>query len=150
MSNTVDSTGAPPPHFAVRTPHYVLMDAKHRIGPDVVDAACETIYGFSDRPPYNVFCAKSQLRLKPYPLVKGYLRDKIDLADGRLMLVVLDATGPRDPSLLAATVDEVLAAHEQHATYVDATYELTLDEATDVYRVQAATITGEPNKLSSG
>ena len=68
------------------TPNYVLMDGNLRIGSKVVrlDAGieCSAIYGFSDKGPYDEFSANSQLALKPYPLVKGYLRNQID-ATGR-------------------------------------------------------------------
>lgn len=50
------------------TPNYVLIDGRRRIGPKIVSSdaglECSAIYGFSDRGPYDKFCANSQA-LKP-------------------------------------------------------------------------------------
>ena len=66
------------------TPNYVLIDGALRIGPKVVPfnagLECSAIYGFSDKGPYDKFCANSQQSLKPYPLKRTeYLEDKIPL-----------------------------------------------------------------------
>ena len=124
---------------AASTPNYVLIDGNLRIGPKVVPAdagmECSAIYGFSDKRPYDKFCVNSQLALKPYPLVKGYLRNQIDAPDDSLKLVVIDATGPSEPYLRAATIEAVLEAQESHAVHVTAAYRLTLDEGATAYRV---------------
>lgn len=124
---------------AASTPNYVLIDGNLRIGPKVVplDAGmeCSAIYGFSDKRPYDKFCANSQLALKPYPLVKGYLRNQIDAPGDSLKLVVIDATGPSEPYLRAATIEAVLEAQESHATHVTAACRLTFDEEVNAYRV---------------
>lgn len=96
------------------TPNYVLMDGKRRIGPSVAQsptgAECSPIYGFSDKDPYDTFSVNSQLSLRPYPLVKGYLRDLTNAPDDGLKLVVIDAAGPQEPCLYAATMEAVLEA----------------------------------------
>ena len=124
---------------AASTPNYVLIDGDLRIGPKVVplDAGmeCSAIYGFSDKRPYDKFCANSQLALKPYPLVKGYLRNQIDAPDDSLKLVVSDAAGPSEPYLHAATIEAVLGAQESRAAHVTAAYRLTFDEEANAYRV---------------
>ena len=121
------------------TPNYVLMDGNLRIGPQVVplDAGmgCSAIYGFSDKGPYDKFCVNSQLALKPYPLVKVYLRNQIDAPGDGLKLVVIDAAGPSEPYLHAATLKAVLEAQETHAAHVTAAYGLTFDEEANAYRV---------------
>ena len=121
------------------TPNYVLIDGNLRIGPKVVplDAGrgCSAIYGFSDKGPYDKFCANSQVALKPYPLVKGYLRNQIDAQGDSLKLVVIDATGPRGPYLQAATMEAVLEAQESRAAHVTAAYRLTFDDEAYAYRV---------------
>ncbi len=120
------------------TPNYVLIDGTLRIDPKVVPfyagLECSAIYGFSDKGSYDKFCANSQLALKPYPLVKGYLRKQIDAPDG-LKLVVIDATGPSEPCLHAATFEAVLEAQESRAAHVTAAYRLAFDEEANVYRV---------------
>ena len=121
------------------TPNYVLIDGTLRIGPEVVplDAGleCSAIYGFSDKGPYDRFCANSQLALKPYPLVKGHLRNQIDAPGDSLKLVVIDAAGPSEPYLHAATFKAVLEAQETHAAHVTAAYRLTFDKEVNAYRV---------------
>jgi hypothetical protein len=93
------------------------------------------IYGFSDKGPYDWFCAKSELALKPYPLVKGYLRNQIDLPGDVLKLVVIDARGPCEPYLQAATMEAVLEAQESRATSVNAGYRLMFEQDANAYRV---------------
>jgi hypothetical protein len=123
---------------AASTPNYVLIDGNLRIGPKVLplDAGmgCSAIYGFSDKGPYDRFCANSRLALKPYPLVKGYLRNQIDAPGDSLKLVVIDAAGPGEPYLHAATLKAVLEAQETHAAYVTAAYRLMFDEGANAYR----------------
>ena len=121
------------------TPNYVLIDENLRIGPKVVllDAGieCSAIYGFSDKGPYDRFCSNSQLALKPYPLVKGYLRNQIDALGDGLKLVVIDAAGPSEPYLHAATIEAVLEAQQSCAAHVTVAYRLTFDEEANAYRV---------------
>jgi hypothetical protein len=126
------------------TPHYVLMNAGQRIGPKVVPAAsrieCSLIYGFSDKEPYDTFIANSQSALTPFPLVKRYLRNQLDEPDSGLKLVVIDAAGPSQPYLRAASMQAVLEAHENHADQVAATYRLTLDQQADAYTIEIAPV----------
>jgi uncharacterized protein YbcI len=127
---------------AASTPNYVLIDGNLRIGPKVVplDAGmgCSAIYGFSDKRSYDNFCAKSEQALKPYPLVKGYLRNQIEAPGEVLKLVVIDACGPCEQCLYAATMEAVLAAQESRATQLNTTYQLMLDQEADAYRVEQA------------
>lgn len=123
---------------APSTPNYVLIDGNLRIGPKVVplDAReCLAIYGFSDKEPYDQFCAHSQRALKPYPLVKGYLRNQVEAQSDGLKLVVLDAAGPSEPYLDAATMEAALEAQESRAAHLTAAYRLTFDEEAGAYRV---------------
>jgi len=118
---------------AASTPNYVLIDGDLRIGPQVfpLDASieCSAIYGFSDKGPYDKFSTHSQRALKPYPLVKDYLRNQIDVPGDSLKLVVIDAAGPSEPYLHAATIEAVLEAQESRTALVTAAYRLTFDEA---------------------
>ena len=121
------------------TPHYVLMDENRRIGPTVVPlrsgGECSPIYGFSDKGPYDKFCMNSELALTPYPLVKVYLRSQAGAPGDGLQLVVLDAAGPGDPFLHAATMEAVLEAQENRTTHVTAAYRLMFDQEANAYRV---------------
>jgi hypothetical protein len=129
---------------AADTPYYVLMDGNRRIGPQVVPLRpgieCSPIYGFSDKGPYDKFCMNSALALRPYPLVKGYLRNEAGAPGDGLKLVVVDAAGPREASLHAATVEAVLEAHENRSTHVTATYGLIFDQEANAYRVEEASV----------
>jgi hypothetical protein len=124
------------------TPCYVLMDGNHRIGPRIVQSDSEfddsPIYGFSDKGPYDEFCRNSQLALRPYPLVKVYLRSQISALSDGLHLVVVDAAGPHEPSLHAATMEAVLEAQENRTTHVTVAYQLAFDQEADAYRVEEA------------
>jgi len=117
----------------VDTPFYVLLEGSHRIGPHVVGSESESfIYGFSDNGPYNKFCANSELSLKPYPLVKGYLRNQVGVACTKF--IVIDAEGPRQTSLRAATVKAVLEAQESRSLQVPTACCLIFDKEANVYR----------------
>ncbi len=124
------------------TPYYVLLESNRRIGPKVVQfpagMACAPIYGFSDKGPYDQFCSNSQLALTPYPLVKVYLREQAGTPGDGLKLVVVDAAGPCEPYLHAATMAAVLEAQENHTTHVTAGYRLIFDQEADAYRLEEA------------
>lgn len=124
------------------TPYYVLMDGDRRTGPTVVQfdsgISCSPIYGFSDKGRYDKFCRNSELALKPYPLVKGYLRNQADAPGAGLKLVVVDASGPSEPYLHAATMEAVLEAQEKRTTHVTTAHHLMFDDAAKAYRVEAA------------
>ena len=119
---------------------YVLIDGNLRIGPKVVplDAGieCSAVYGFSDKGPYDKFCANSQIALKPYPLVKGYLRNQIDALGDSLKLVVIDAASPSEPYLQVATMEAMLKAQECRDNCVTAAYRLRFDQQAEAYRVE--------------
>ncbi len=122
------------------TPCYVLMDGNRRIGPIVLrrhtGIACSAMYGFAEKGRYDKFCTNSELELKPYPLVKGYLRNQVRPAGDGLDLVVLDADGPGEPYLHAATMAAVLEAQEKRTAHVAAEYRLIFDQQANAYRVE--------------
>jgi hypothetical protein len=124
------------------TPYFVLMDGKHRIGPSVrplpSGMVCSPIYGFSDKAPYDRFCMNSELALVPYPLVKGYLRNKVEATGRGREFVVIDAAGPRAPCLNAATMEAVLEAQEQRTPQVTAAFRLEFDPETNAYSLKEA------------
>ena len=123
----------------VGTPHYVLLKEHHRVGPKMVPSRsgieCTAIYGFSDKGPYDTFCAHSNQVLMPYPLVKFYLREQTSAVGGSLKLVVIDAVKFDDSCLHAATMEAVLQAHENRLSQMIATHELTFDHESNAYRL---------------
>ena len=106
--------------FAV-TPRYVLRDGNHPSGPSVMQtegqAEANVIFGFSDKPQYDAFLQKSLIALTPYPLVKGFLQNQVDLASASLdldaiQLIVLDAGDPQQSILRAATMKAIRDAFD--------------------------------------
>jgi len=126
------------------TPYYVLLDGNRRIGPRIVPLnsgiECLVVFGFSDKGPYDKFCMKSQLALTPYPLVKDYLRNPVGASGESLKLVVVDAPGPGEPCLYAATMEAVLEAQEKRTSLVKAGYRLMLDLQAEAYRVEKSSV----------
>ena len=126
------------------TPHYVLMEGNRRIGPEVVPslsaADSAPIYGFSAKTAYDTFRIHCALALTPYPLVTVYLRSEISAAGDDPRLVVLDAAGPREHCLQAATMEAVLEAQDNRAAHVTAAYRLLFDQAANAYRLEAAVV----------
>lgn len=126
----------------VNTPCDVLLNGNQRLGPQLSALHCgaqyEVIYGFSGKQPYDLFCANCDLPLAPYPLVKGYLKNQIAASNEAIHLIVVDAAGPQQAHLNAATMNSVLQAREENANQVTVSFHLTLDETTQSYRVEAA------------
>jgi hypothetical protein len=123
----------------VETPNDVLLDGKQRIGPQLLalhsGKICIAIYGFSSKQSYDAFCEKSERALTPYPLVNGYLRNQLEDAGDTLLLVVVDAVGPHESHLKAATMQSVLEARENRSSQVTVSFRLTRDERSQAYRV---------------
>ncbi|WP_404308607.1 hypothetical protein [Neorhodopirellula lusitana] len=130
-----------------KTPQYVLKDGAHPTCPALVqpqDApgaaqqASQTtvLFGFSDKPEYDAFLAESSLALTPYPLVKGFLTNQIELAPDALKLIVLDAASPNQATLNAATLQTVLDAMQSRSDTVAVSHHLILEESSSAYRAQ--------------
>lgn len=124
------------------TPNYILLNGKTRISPTVFPLrsgrVCSSLYGFSDKVPYDLFQSNSEMALTPFPLVKVYLRSRIETDNENLHLVILDACGPNDVTVRAATMDAVLEAQVSQATSVLAEYSLSFDTEANGYRVDEA------------
>lgn len=123
----------------IDTPYYVLLDGKRRLGPHVgplpAGTECLAVYGFSDENRFNQFCANSQLTLTPYPLTRFYLRNQAEAPGDGLNLVVVDAAGPNEPCLQAATMEAVLQGQEARTPHVTAAYDLTFEQEAAAYSV---------------
>ena len=122
------------------TPNYVLLNGKTRISPTVLPMrsgrACKALYGFSDKAPYDTFRSSSESPLTPFPLVKVYLRTLIETSPDDLHLVILDATGPGDATLHAATTESILESHLKQFAAVNAEYILSFDSKANGYRIE--------------
>jgi hypothetical protein len=122
-----------------KTPHFVLLDGKSRVGPKTDtrddDRPALIIYGFSDKKPYEQFCQNSDCNLTPYPLVKFYLQNEVNQNADLLKLVVLDAIAPDQQELVAATMKDVLESHISGSKNVIASYRLEFDPMQLGYRV---------------
>ena len=124
----------------VSTPLYVLLDGKLRIGPSLSATHsgpdCTAIYCFSDKHHYDLFLDHHNGALTPYPLVKGYLKSQIADADELVQLVVVDAAGPDEAQLDAATMEAVLQAMDRQTSHVPVSHRLTLVEQSGAYHVE--------------
>lgn len=124
-----------------KTPRYILKDGAHPTSPIVVGAASEggpiAIYGFSGKPTYDIFWKAQAGALTPFPLVSLYLQHLIDSRADSLSLVALDATGPQQQILQAATFQAVLEAYRQNSESVPVTHQLIRDGDSPGYRVEA-------------
>jgi hypothetical protein len=125
---------------SAKTPHYVLKDGSNptrpRLSKSRSDNHTNVIYGFSDKPKYDVYITESPLALTPYPLVKGYLNDQIKLDGDSLDLVVLDAASSTERCLNAVTFSSVLESLAIRSESVAITHRLILDAFSSEYRIE--------------
>ena len=123
----------------LRTPGYVLLNDKTRIAPTLQPLQsgrkCIGLYGFSDKNPYDLFRSSSNLSLTPFPLVKGYLQTLIESVADNLHLVILDACGPNETQVHAASMEAVLHAQKSRLSTVAVEYTLTFDEESNTYQI---------------
>jgi len=123
-----------------KTPNYVLLEGKDRIGPNLIPTtvgpAVSVIYGFSDKGPYDRFMAGSSQVLRPYPLVTGYLRDSDSVPDAVLRLVAIDANGPNDSCLHAARIDQVSDAQRNRDINIQLSHRLLFDKTANAYAIE--------------
>lgn len=123
-----------------KTPRYVLKDGAFPTCPSVVQASSDdhatVIFGFSDKPEYDVFLSSSSLMLTPYPLVKGFLKNEIELNTDSMKLVVLDAVSTGQPCLYAATFEAVLESFRLDSDSIAVSHRLVMEELSTVYRIE--------------
>ncbi len=127
------------PVFA-KVPRFVLKDGAHPTCPKVPgappDQPVNVIFGFSDKPEYDVFLKATSLALTPYPLVKRYLQNQIDLEMSTTKLVAVGAASPHQCVVPAATMEAVLESFQLGMDQVAITHQLIFDEVSKQYRVQ--------------
>ena len=99
------------------TPRYVLREDRQPIGPKVVPASPGSgvlaIYGFSGKAAYDAFIGNSEGDLRPYPLMKGYLKNRLEEEHDETYIVIIDAKAPVAATVDAATMENVLAAQNK-------------------------------------
>tara|TARA_R110002072_G_scaffold119718_1_gene252605 strand:+ start:3168 stop:3590 length:423 start_codon:yes stop_codon:yes gene_type:complete len=127
------------------TPRYVLNDAAFPACPSLTETSPQdhpiVIYGFSNKSQYDVFLKASSLALTPYPLVKRFLEKHVDQNAEEMKLVVVDADSPTQPSVYAATFQNVLEAIRLVSETVNLTHRLILDPTDSTYRVESFSLT---------
>ena len=134
-----------------KTSRYVLNEGSYPSCPSVLqapDGHATVIYGFSGKQAYNVFLSASSFALMPYPLVKGFLKNQIELDSGTLKLVVLDAVSAAEPCLYAATFQSVLESQELGSGCVSISHRLVLDEPSSLYRIEASSFSASMKAMS--
>ncbi len=126
----------------IDTPRYLLKSGNQAIFPTInfenPDTNCVCVYGFSDKPIYDKFIEHAGQLLTPYPLVKGYLTNQIaevssDGGRAHLAIVILDAAGPKDPILSAASMATVLLAEQEKTKQVQTEFRLAFDLKMNAY-----------------
>ena len=122
------------------TPRYVLHEDGQPIGPDIVqnsrDRDCLAIYGFSCKAAYDAFVGNSEGDLRPYPLMKGYLKNRIDEEHDEKYLVIVDAASPCADSVDASTMENVLAAQNKAVTQLVCDFRLTFCSTGNAYTLE--------------
>jgi hypothetical protein len=123
-----------------KTPMYVLLKDKQPIGPSVVPDRDGTkqrvLFGFSDKGPYDAFIASATEGLRPYPLVKGYLKGLLGEKASSEPVIVIDASSATAPSFHAATVQSVVACMESNVSSIPITLRLDLVPDSGEYQVR--------------
>ncbi len=103
-------------------PLYVLLEenAPIRVQLVALDAkeSPQTIYAFSDKKQYDAFTAATTRDLRPYPLVKGYLRNQLTTIDDGVRFVAIDAPAPNLEQLNVASIESVIDAFEKKSGQV--------------------------------
>lgn len=101
------------------------------------------VFGFTDKPQYDLFLKGDTKHLTPYPLVKRFLMDQIDQVDHRTgsKLLVLDAVEPNQKVMQATTFEAVLKSLQDDQHDVPITHRLIRDEVDDAscqYRIECS------------
>ncbi len=125
-----------------KTPRYVLKDGSHPTCPSILqtpsDSQISVIFGFSDKPEYDLFLSTSSLALTPYPLVKTFLVNQSEHGVGSLKLIVLDAASAQQRILHAATFQSVLESFQLFGSdFVAISHQLVREGSSSTYHVHA-------------
>lgn len=122
------------------TPRFVLHEDRAPIGPEISPASTGhrvlAIYGFSGKAAYDAFIGNSEGDLRPYPLMKGYLKKRLEEDQDGPSLVIIDAVSRGDVRVVAATMGNVLAAQDNADTELDDDVGLTLNATGTAYSLE--------------
>lgn len=122
------------------TPRFVLKHELQSIGPSLcgIESAqySYVLYGFSDKPNYDLFRSEDSRLLKPYPLVKRFMMDELHIGECPSPLIALNAEGPNQETIYASSMRNVLEAFQQNQETVTITHVLKLDPNTKQYDAQ--------------
>jgi hypothetical protein len=103
-------------------PLYVLLEENAPIRVQLValdaEESQQTLYAFSDKKQYDAFTAATTRDLRPYPLVKGYLRNQLTTIDDGVRFVAIDAPAPNLEQLNVASIESVIDAFEKKSGQV--------------------------------
>ena len=125
---------SPIPRYVLRSGHQALGLANIR---NTAGTSTTAIYGFSDKPQYDVFMRQYSKPPTPYPLVRCYLQDQMELGSETLRLVLIDATSSMQATVYAVTFPALAnALLLGHAT-IELSHQLLLDQTESIYQVLA-------------
>ncbi len=112
-------------------PFYLLLESTEplivALMRDESEEALLAFYGFSDKPYYDHFCAATNRDLRPYPLVKGFLRRRLADPADRVRYIAINAADPFSDRLEVATIESVLQSFERNSKTV-------ATESRDIFR----------------
>lgn len=134
-----------------KTPRFVLKEALQAAGPKLARVNSITqptvIYGFSSKPEFDRFIANCERSLMPYPLIKGFLQNRIDANGDPLQLIVIDVGSEAQEVLYAAEFESVLHAIQHKLNTVPYSHSLSLNPSTSEYCISAIDkeLSGTPN-----
>ena len=122
-----------------RTPNYLMMHDHVVFGPKLTTASAEegahVVFAFTDKLQYDAFWATMNEKMTPYPLVKSYLRNRLQEDNSVQWLMVLDARNDHETRYQASTFQEVLISMEKRLDSVPITHCLTLDSESIGYAI---------------
>lgn len=123
----------------VLTPHYLLLNGDEKIGPEIVQYHSTSnffpLYAFSSRLHYDLFTRNSNMELQPYTLVAKFLDSRIQNATHYEQVLIIDACGPFDDEVKAATFENVYLALIHDNENVEASYHLIRKPDSCLYSV---------------
>jgi hypothetical protein len=125
---------SPIPRYVLRSGHQALglANIRNTAGPRTT-----AIYGFSDKPQYDVFMKQYSKPPTPYPLVRCYLQDQMEIGSETLRLVLIDATSATQATLYAVTFPALDNALLLGQSTIELSHQLLLDETGSIYQVLA-------------
>lgn len=127
--------------LSISTPRYLLMGSDGPIGPAVIQPESNTrssvVFGFSSKEKYDLFCATSQVALRPYPLLKGHLNNQTDSTGKQITLVCVDPVGSAEAGYQATTAESLVEALRTSSEQVTVDFHLIANNQGSAYQLRA-------------